>query len=258
MQAVQWGREDLLGANPLSNCGVVTPPRQKPCLGCKLKDLAEMRRLSHLHFCRVFPCTSHPLQGLGPCSEQLCQIEQYAPGTKSGFHLVGRCLWYVAKMVFYCKLPVWAASETTQISPWEHGCASKLQSRDPIAILSPQCIQAARPLVMPCAVTWVSFFSYPRRVFYLSVLLCLQCYCSCLTAGKLGCRQAILPRACRKLMKIKDSIQHPDKHLKYFCFFSLLLLITTAHVPFLTNSPIPIANLDLAGDYFSKTFGILP
>lgn len=58
-------------------------------------------------------------------------------------------------------------------------------------------------------------------------------------------------------MKIKDSIQHPDKHLKYFGF-SLLLLITATDPPFLTNSAIPVANLDLAGDYFSKTFGILP
>lgn len=58
-------------------------------------------------------------------------------------------------------------------------------------------------------------------------------------------------------MKIEPSIQQPDKHLKYF-WFILLVMITAADSSFLTDSAVPVANLDLAGVCFSHTVGSLP
>lgn len=103
---VQWGREDLAMKNPWSKHGVVKPPVQKPQLCCK-PGIWEKRggcfTYTSAGFSQVPPTLC---RAFGACSEQLCQVEHYAPGTKLGFHLVGRCLWYVAKTVFYCKLPV--------------------------------------------------------------------------------------------------------------------------------------------------------
>lgn len=136
------------------------------------------------------------------------------------------------------------------------GNMAVLQNSCETSLPSCPCSGYKLPVLCWCHVLLVSLFPVILGECFTS--MCLQSDCICFPAGKLGCRQAILPRPHRKLMKIKDLIQTPDKHLKYFGFFSLLLLITAAHLSFLTNSANPIENLDLAGDCSSKTFGILP
>lgn len=73
--------------------------------------------------------------------------------------------------------------------------------------------------------------------------ICLQSGSVCFPSGKLGCRQGILPRPRRKLMKIKDLIQTPDKHLKYFVGFFLFCcwLLQLIYLPWQTQpSPLKI------------------
>lgn len=87
-------------------------------------------------------------------------------------------------------------------------------------ILLPSCLCSGYKL------PWVLCWCHVLLVSLFPVILgecfpssCLQSDCICFPAGKLGCKQANLPRPRRKLMKIKDLIQTPDKHLKYFAFF---------------------------------------
>lgn len=175
-----------------------------------------MRRLFHLPLCRVFPCTSHPLQGLWMLFRAAVSGWTVRSRDKVGLSFHRKVFVVCCQDGVLLQITSQAASETTQISPWEHGCASKLPSADLIVpAVGTSSLSSAG--AMCCCVSYPKESVLPQCLA--SHLLCVLCYHTCLTAGKPGCRQAIPPSPGRKSRKIKDSTQHPDKHFKYFWLF---------------------------------------
>lgn len=132
-----------------------------------------------------------PLQGLWTVFRAAVS-GRTAPGTKSGFHLVGRCLRYVAKWCFIANYQCKLHQRPPRIFP-ENMAA--LQNSCETSLPSCPCSGYKLPVLCCCHVLLVSLFPVILGECFTS--MCLQSDCICFPAGKLGCRQAILPRPRR-------------------------------------------------------------